>query len=78
MQVTETKNEGLEREFSIKVDAAEIEEKVSARLDELKRTVQIPGFRPGKVPASLMRKNMSAPLWAKYWRLRFLIRLRKR
>jgi trigger factor len=57
MQVTETKNEGLEREFSIKVDAAEIDTKVTSRLDELKNTVQIPGFRPGKIPESLMRKK---------------------
>jgi trigger factor len=57
MQVTETKNEGLEREFAIKVDAAEIEEKVSSRLEELKNTVQIPGFRPGKIPSTLMRKK---------------------
>jgi trigger factor len=57
MQVTETKNEGLQREFTITVGATEVEEKVTTRLGELRRTVQIPGFRPGKVPESLMRQK---------------------
>jgi trigger factor len=57
MQVTETKNEGLQREFTITIGAAEVEEKVNTRLDELRRTVQIPGFRPGKAPSSLLRKK---------------------
>ena len=57
MQVTETKNEGLQREFTITIGAAEVEEKVNTRLDELRRTVQIPGFRSGKAPSSLLRKK---------------------
>lgn len=57
MQVTETKNEGLQREFTITISAAEVEEKVNTRLDELRRTVQIPGFRSGKAPSSLLRKK---------------------
>ena len=57
MQVTETKNEGLQREFTITIGAAEVEEKVNTRLDELRRTVQIPGFRSGKAPSSLLREK---------------------
>jgi len=57
MQVTETKNEGLSREFTIVVPANEFEEQVSSRLKEMSKTVQIPGFRKGKVPVSLLRKK---------------------
>lgn len=57
MQVTETKNEGLQREFTITLGADEIEEKVTSRIENLKNEVRIPGFRPGKVPTSLIRKR---------------------
>ncbi len=57
MEVTETKAEGLKREFKIAVPAAEIEERLASRLKELARTLTVPGFRPGKVPVSLVRKK---------------------
>jgi trigger factor len=57
MQVTEVKSEGLKREFKVAVPAAEIEKNVLERLEELSKTVKIPGFRPGKVPVSLLRKR---------------------
>ncbi|MCW8915764.1 MAG: trigger factor [Magnetovibrio sp.] len=57
MQVTETKNEGLRREYTIVVAADEFEEQVSSRLNELSKTMQLPGFRKGKVPVSLLRKK---------------------
>ena len=57
MQVTETKSEGLSREFKVALPANEIEEKISHRLKELAQTAQMPGFRPGKVPVSGLRKK---------------------
>ena len=57
MQVTETKSEGLSRELTIALPAAEIEEKISFRLKELAQTVKMPGFRPGKVPVAVLRKK---------------------
>ena len=57
MQVTETKSEGLSRELKIALPAAEIEEKISHRLKELAQTAKLPGFRPGKVPVSVLRKK---------------------
>ncbi len=56
MQVTETLSEGLKREFSVVVPAAELEAKVTTRLDELKDRVRINGFRPGKVPVAHLKK----------------------
>ncbi len=56
MQVNETANEGLKRELQIIITAAELEEKLAARLETMKGQVQIKGFRPGKVPVAHLRK----------------------
>lgn len=56
MQVTETLAEGLKREFKVVVPATDLEVKVNERLDELKNTVRINGFRPGKVPVSHLKR----------------------
>ena len=57
MQVTELSTEGLKREYKVIVQAGEIENRVTQRLDELRRTIRMPGFRPGKVPVALLRKQ---------------------
>ena len=57
MQVTELSAEGLKREYKVIVQAAEIEDQVAHRLEELKGRVRMPGFRPGKVPVALLRKQ---------------------
>jgi len=56
MQVTETLSEGLKREFRVVVPANDLDSKVNARLDELKGTVRINGFRPGKVPVGHLKR----------------------
>src|SRR5690348_467555 len=57
MNVTETSAEGLKREFKITVPASEVEDQVTHRLQELGRAVRIPGFRPGKVPMTMLRQR---------------------
>lgn len=57
MEVIETSAEGLKREFKIVVPVGEIEDKINRRLDELGRTIRLPGFRPGKVPMQLLRRR---------------------
>ena len=57
MQVTETSAEGLKREFRVVVPAGELEEKVTDRLGEIGRTIQLRGFRPGKVPMQILRQR---------------------
>ena len=57
MQVTETSAEGLKREFRVVVPAGELEEKVTSRLGEIGRTIQLRGFRPGKVPIQILRQR---------------------
>ena len=60
MQVTETSAEGLKREFRVVVPAGELAEKVSSRLGEIGRTIQLRGFRPGKVPMQILRQRFGA------------------
>lgn len=57
MQVTETLSDGLKREFTVVVPETEISDKREKRLAELSKTMQLPGFRPGKVPMSMLRKR---------------------
>ena len=57
MQVTETKNEGLSREYSIVIPAIDIEDRVLSKLTEIGQQVTIPGFRQGKVPTKLLRQR---------------------
>jgi trigger factor len=56
MQVTETLSDGLKREYRVVVPAHDLDSKVNARLDELKGTVRINGFRPGKVPVGHLKR----------------------
>nr|WP_321525454.1 trigger factor [uncultured Cohaesibacter sp.] len=56
MQVTETLSEGLKRELKVVVPASDLEAKLVAKIDEIKGQIRINGFRPGKVPASHVRK----------------------
>jgi len=57
MQVTETRNDGLTREFTVRIEAKDIEEKVDHRLTEVGRGLTLPGFRPGKAPLALLQKR---------------------
>ncbi|MBL4750419.1 MAG: trigger factor [Amylibacter sp.] len=57
MQVTETLNEGLKRAYAVTITAQELEDKVVAKLKEAQPTVEIKGFRKGKVPLPMLRKQ---------------------
>ena len=56
MEVTQTKSEGLSRTFAIKVPASELQAKLDERIEEIRPQMKLKGFRPGKVPASHVRK----------------------
>ena len=56
MQLTESRSEGLLRVYDVVVPAAELQQKLNAKIAEVQPRVRINGFRPGKVPASHIRK----------------------
>ena len=62
MIITETSADGLKREFKVVVDKEDIESRISSRLEKLKTTVQLPGFRPGKVPESMLRQRFGSSI----------------
>jgi len=57
MQVTETLNEGLKRGYNITITAAELAAKVDSKLAEAQPTFEMKGFRKGKVPMAMMKKQ---------------------
>ncbi|MCT4610814.1 MAG: trigger factor [Pelagimonas sp.] len=62
MQVTETLNEGLKRGYAITVAAAELEAKVNEKLTEAQPEIEMKGFRKGKVPMALLKKQFGQRL----------------
>ena len=57
MQVTETQNEGLKRGYQIVLTAAELDAKVNEKLEEARPEIEMKGFRKGKVPMALLKKQ---------------------
>ncbi|XUU61939.1 trigger factor [Erythrobacter sp. HA6-11] len=56
MKITEKTNEGLKRAYELTITAKEIADKVEAEIKKVAPQVRMPGFRPGKVPANLVKK----------------------
>ena len=63
MQVTELSAEGLKHQFKIVVPASDLSAKIDERLAEMAKTAALPGFRPGKVPVSLLKKQYGQALF---------------
>ena len=62
MQVNETLNDGLKRGYTITVTADELDAKVMEKLAEAQPTVEMKGFRKGKVPMALLKKQFGERL----------------
>jgi trigger factor len=56
MQIVETLNEGLKRAYTLTIKAKDIEARVEGEIKKVAPQMRMPGFRPGKVPANLVRK----------------------
>ncbi|MET0026885.1 MAG: trigger factor [Candidatus Thiodiazotropha sp.] len=57
MQVSVESGEGLERRMTVELPAEQIDAEVTKRLQQIGRTAKLDGFRPGKVPMKLLRRN---------------------
>ncbi len=64
MQVTQTHSDGLRHEFKIVVPASDLEARLDNRVSEIKDTVRLNGFRPGKVPPAHLKKIYGRSLMA--------------
>ena len=57
MQVTETSSEGLRREYSVVVPKEDVQGRMNTRLTEVGASTNVPGFRPGKVPLTVLKQR---------------------
>ena len=57
MAVTQTLSEGLKREFEVLITKKEIEKLVEQKLKSIATEANLPGFRPGKVPISVVKNR---------------------
>ena len=58
-KVEEIKNKGLDIEWNMTIPANEINVILEKKYKELSQNIKIPGFRPGKVPISIIKKRYS-------------------
>ncbi len=63
MKVIIDSKKGLKTNLKVFVDKKTIEEKLSTRLNELSKTVNIKGFRPGKVPVDVLKKQFGKAVY---------------
>jgi len=64
MKIEETTNEGLRRGYSITIPAKDIDAAIESEVKKIAPQVRMPGFRPGKVPANLVKKMHGEALHA--------------
>ena len=57
MQVSLSATGGLERRLEVAVPATEVASEVEQRLKQISRTARLKGFRPGKAPYAVVRKQ---------------------
>jgi len=63
MKVTVVSKKGLKTNLKVFVDKKTIDEKISVRLNELSKTVNIKGFRPGKVPVDVLKRQFGKAVY---------------
>ncbi|KPQ17628.1 MAG: trigger factor tig [Rhodobacteraceae bacterium HLUCCO18] len=62
MQITETLNEGLKRAYEITITGDDLETRVTEKLEEARPDIEMKGFRKGKVPMALLKKQFGPRL----------------
>jgi trigger factor len=62
MQITETISEPLHREFTVVVEATDLDAKLAGKLAEMQPKIHLKGFRPGKAPVSFLKKTYGKSL----------------
>ena len=62
MQVKELKKDGLKHEMEITLSAQDIDQRVEIKLQEVGKTIRLPGFRPGKAPLAILKQKYGKAL----------------
>ena len=64
MKVTVDSKKGLKTNLKVFVDKKTINEKITSRLNELGETINIKGFRPGKVPVDVLKRQFGKVVYS--------------
>ena len=57
MKIDELKNKGLDIEWKITIPSEKISNVLNKKYEDLKKNLNLPGFRPGKVPLEIVKKR---------------------
>ena len=57
MQITETVNQDLRREYKVVIPANDLEQRLTGKIEEIKPRMNLKGFRPGKAPIAHLKKT---------------------
>ena len=63
MKVTVDSKKGLKTNLKVFVDKKTINDRMGERLIELSKTVNIKGFRPGKVPVDVLKRQFGKAIY---------------
>ena len=63
MKVTKESKKGLKTNLKVFMSKKEVDEKISVRIQELSKTINLKGFRPGKVPADVLKKQYGKAIY---------------
>ena len=63
MKATVISKKGLKTNLKVFVDKETVNEKIDSRLNELSKTVNIKGFRPGKVPIDVLKRQFGKAVY---------------
>jgi trigger factor len=59
MQISHLSSQGLKQEYKVVIPAGDVSQSVDEHLNKLGKTAKLPGFRPGKVPFSILKQRFS-------------------
>ena len=64
MKVTTENKTGLKKILKVFIDKKTMNDHMIEKYDEIKKTVVLKGFRPGKVPANILKKQFGKAIFA--------------
>ena len=73
MKVEIDSKKGLKTILKVSIGRKIIEEKIETRIQELGKTVNLKGFRPGKIPASVLKNQFGKAVYAEILEKTFLL-----
>ena len=63
MKVTVNSKKGLKTDLKVFIDKKTMDRYLSEKYNELKKTVTLKGFRPGKVPVDILKKQFGKAIY---------------